>query len=111
MDEYVVRTVIGLNEPIALLGVEPFHCSASHHMSFKHNTPPSSTGWRIKISARNGKQVRRSNELGNADEPREIDPSNMSWFFPYYKINVRSRVPDRNGHLECLTKPLNEAPA
>src|SRR5690349_3318071 len=89
---YTVQTafppITRLNAPIALLGVEPLHCSASHHTSSKRSPPPSSTGQRIKISARNRKQVRRSSELGNADEPREIDPSDIRCFYRHCKITA-----------------------
>src|SRR6266581_614280 len=44
MDEYVLRTVIRLNKSVALLGVEPLYCSASHRTYVPSNTkrPPSS---------------------------------------------------------------------
>src|SRR3954470_10850627 len=71
MDEYVFRAIIGLNKSIALLGVKPLYCSACH-CTFLQTRHAAIQHWVAgQISARNRKQVRRSNELGNADEPRE----------------------------------------
>src|SRR5258707_10447566 len=38
MNKYVIRAVIGLNKSVALLGVEPLYCSASHCTFLLNNT-------------------------------------------------------------------------
>jgi len=60
MDEYVFRAVIGLNKSIALLGVEPLYCSASHRTFLQINSAVIQRWMTGQISARNGKQVQRS---------------------------------------------------
>jgi hypothetical protein len=39
VDKHVLRAIVGLNEAIALLGVEPFHGSGSHRLPFKVYRP------------------------------------------------------------------------
>jgi hypothetical protein len=36
VDEHVLAAVVGLDESIALLGVEPLHCTSRHSMFLKH---------------------------------------------------------------------------
>src|SRR5215469_10357499 len=58
--EHVLRAIVGLDEAVALLGVEPLYGSSSHCEPFKERTmrrPQSSVG---QTSVRNCKQIRCS---------------------------------------------------
>src|SRR5215472_19261365 len=59
MHEHVLRAIVGLDEAVALLGVEPLYGSSSHCKPFKENMrrPQPSVG---QTSVRNGKQIRCS---------------------------------------------------
>src|SRR3954452_20351220 len=58
--------------------------------SFKHKTPPSSTGWRVNLNTEQ-KAGPALYELGNADEPRKIDYGDIRCLRPFCKISVELR--------------------
>src|SRR3954452_8079708 len=58
--------------------------------SFKHRTPPSSTGWRVNLDTEQ-KAGPALYELRNADEPRKIDYGDIHCLGPFCKISVKSR--------------------
>src|SRR3954451_8981665 len=58
--------------------------------SFQHNTPPSSTGWRVNLNTEQ-KAGPALYELGNADEPRKIDYRDIRCLGLFCKISVESR--------------------
>src|SRR5215471_21232517 len=57
--EHILRAIVGLDEAVALLGVEPLYSSSSHCKPFKENyaAPQSSAD---QTSLRSGKQIRCS---------------------------------------------------
>src|SRR5882724_4265720 len=90
MDEYVLRTVIGLDKSVALLGVEPLYCSASHRTYVPSNTtqPPSSIGGGSNLYTVRKAGPALYRELGNSDEPRGVDFNNISCLRSLYKVTV-----------------------
>src|SRR5215213_6080055 len=94
VDEYVFRSIIGLNEAIALLSVEPLYCSV-RHCRFLQTQNAAIQHW-VAGQSQHGTESRSGAlRAGNADEPRKIDFSDIHWLHPLYKVSVRSR--GRNG--------------
>jgi hypothetical protein len=67
MDEHVLRSIIGLNEPVALLRVEPLHSSGSHGTPFKggcRRVHP-------RVGSTDGVMRKRSGALSSYEMPAE----------------------------------------
>src|SRR3954454_3778132 len=90
MDEYVFRSIIGLNKSIALLSVEPLYCSA-RHCRFLETQNAAIQHWVAGQSQHGTESKSGALRAGNADEPRKIDSSDIPCLRPLYKVSIRSR--------------------
>src|SRR5207249_10184423 len=89
MDEHVLRAVIGLNKSIALLGIEPLYCSASHRTFLQNKATAIQHWWRVK--SLHGTES-RSGALSRAGERKRttgVDCKEISCPRYFYKLTLR----------------------
>ena len=92
--EHVLRAIVGLEEAVALLGVEPLYGSSSHYKPFKGNYAAPAIE-RRSDSVRNGKQIRCSIR---ARKWHAESPSRTAHTWVGYAADTRNVVNGRAPH-------------